>query len=87
MMQIDKDFSSNDQNVMEIRNHLIDIYQRIGVGLLKKHQFYIERIQLSDKEWQETCDQLINEVQTLKNEHEQSEFEKSRKIQTLSQQL
>jgi hypothetical protein len=37
MMQIDKDFSSNDQNVMEIRNHLIDIYQRIGVGLLKKH--------------------------------------------------
>jgi hypothetical protein len=44
MMQIDKDFSSNDQNVMEIRNHLIDIYQRIGVGLLKKHQFYIERI-------------------------------------------
>jgi hypothetical protein len=41
---------------MEIRNHLIDIYQRIAVGLLKKHQFYIEKIQQSDKEWQETCD-------------------------------
>jgi len=29
--------SANDQNVVEIRNHLIDLYQRIGVGLLKKH--------------------------------------------------
>lgn len=36
--------SSDDQNVVEIRNHLIDLYQRIAVGLLKKHQQYVERL-------------------------------------------
>ena len=47
---------SDDQNVVEIRNHLIDLYQRIAVGLLKKHQLYVERLQKSEKEWQDTCD-------------------------------
>lgn len=35
---------SDDQNVVEIRNHLIDLYQRIAVGLLKKHQQYVEKL-------------------------------------------
>lgn len=31
-----------DQTVNEVRNHLIDLYTRIGVGLLKSHQSLIE---------------------------------------------
>ena len=42
---------NNDQNVVEIRNHLIDLYQRIAVGLLKKHQQYVEKLQTTEKEW------------------------------------
>ena len=46
----------NDQNVIEVRNHLIDLYQRIAINFLKKHQYFIEKIQKTDGEWQETCD-------------------------------
>lgn len=35
--------SCEDQNVIEIKNHLIDLYQRIGINLLKKHAFYCEK--------------------------------------------
>lgn len=43
---------SDDQNVVEIRNHLIDLYQRIAVGLLKKHQQYVEKLQTTEQGWQ-----------------------------------
>lgn len=29
--------ANSDQSVNEVRNHLIDLYTRIGVGLLKSH--------------------------------------------------
>jgi hypothetical protein len=35
--------SCEDQNVLEIKNHLIDLYQRIGINLLKKHAQYCEK--------------------------------------------
>lgn len=65
---------SDDQNVVEIRNHLIDLYQRIAVGLLKKHQQYVEKLQTTEQGWQQTCDKLINEVQSLKEEKERQEI-------------
>ena len=67
--------SCQDQNVIEIKNHLIDLYQRVGVGLLKKHLLYHERLQQSSNEWQETTDQLINEHQTLKDDRDRTEAE------------
>ena len=33
---------SPDQSVNEMRNHLIDVYTRVGVGLIKRHQSLIE---------------------------------------------
>lgn len=73
-----------DQNVIEIKNHLIDLYQRVGVGLLKKHLVYHEKVQQSSNEWQETCDQLINEHQTLKDDRDRTEAELQKKIKQLT---
>lgn len=61
--------------MLEIKNHLIDLYQRIGINLLKKHANYCEKMLNMDRDWQETCDTLINEQQTLKDERDRSEAE------------
>jgi len=76
-----------DQNVIEIRNHLIDLYQRMGINLLKKHAFYCEKQQSMNQEWQETCDQLINEHQTLKDDRDRNEADLNAKIKTMTDQL
>ena len=76
-----------DQNIIDIRNHLIDLYQKTSVHLLKKHQAYCEKIHLQDKEWQETCDQLISEHQALKDERDRNENEMTEKITKMSEQL
>ena len=78
---------SDDQNVVEIRNHLIDLYQRIAVGLLKKHQQYVEKLQTTEQGWQQTCDKLINEVQSLKEEKERQEIQMSEQIRVKTEQL
>lgn len=33
-----------DHNVVEIKNHLIDLYQRVGVNLLKKHVTFQDKL-------------------------------------------
>lgn len=78
---------SDDQNVVEIRNHLIDLYQRIAVGLLKKHQQYVEKLQTTEQGWQQTCDKLINEVQSLKEEKERQEIQMSEQVRAKTEQL
>lgn len=70
----------NDQNVIEVKNHLIDLYQCIAVKLLKKNHTYSEKLQSADREWQETCDQLINEHQALKDDRDRTEGEQQAKI-------
>ena len=52
--------------------------------LLKKNNTYSEKLQSADREWQETCDQLINEQQTLKDERDRTESENQAKIRQLS---
>lgn len=47
---------TNDQGVLEVRSHLIDLYTRVGVGLLKRHHMLIEMLMAADGEWQETAD-------------------------------
>ena len=64
-----------DHNVIEIKNHLIDLYQRVGVTLLKKHVKFQEKLSNANNEWQETCDQLITETQTLKDERDRTDAE------------
>ena len=72
---------SGDQSILEIRNHLMDLYTRVGVGLLKRHAGLIELLVNADSEWQETCDQLIDEMQQAKESKEQIEQDLSRKHQ------
>ena len=81
------DSKSQDQNIIEIKNHLIDLYQRVGINLLKKHLVFCEKLHSQNSEWQETCDQLINENQSLKEDREKSDNETSIKIKTLTEQL
>ena len=76
-----------DQNVIEIKNHLIDLYQRIGINLLKKHASYCEKMLTMDRDWQETCDTLINEQQTLKDDRDRNEAEMQSKIKQMTEQL
>lgn len=64
-----------DLNVVEIKNHLVDLYLRVGVSLLKKHLQFQDKIQNCNNEWQVTCDQLINETQALKAEREKTDNE------------
>ena len=45
----------------DMRDHLIDIYQRMGVGLLKRHQVYEEQLQKLQQEWRATCDKLMED--------------------------
>lgn len=40
-----------DQSIHEIRNHLMDLYTRVGVGLLKRHASLIELLVNADSEW------------------------------------
>ena len=73
--------------MIEIKNHLIDLYQRVGVSLLKKHLVYQDKLHQSSNEWQETCDQLINEHQSLKDDRERTEAELHLKIKQMTDQL
>ena len=54
---------TTDQSILEVRSHLVDLYTRIGAGLLKRHHSLIESLVSADSEWQETADQLIDELQ------------------------
>lgn len=40
-----------------------------------------------DRDWQETCDQLINEHQTLKDDRDRTEAETQSKLKQMSEQL
>ena len=53
----------------------------------KRHQNMIEQIVNSDSEWEQTVDQLINELTQLKDDKERKEHELGQKLMTTSQQL
>lgn len=52
----------------ELRDHLIDVYQKIGVGLLKRQLVYDEKLSKQELEWRATCDKLIDDHQEIKEE-------------------
>ena len=59
----------------------------MGINLLKKHAIYCEKQLNMDREWQETCDQLINEHQTLKDDRDRTEAELQQKCNHMNEQL
>jgi hypothetical protein len=54
--------------LMQLRDHLIEVYSRVGVHLLKRHLTYDEQILKQEQEWAATCDRLIEDHQLIKNE-------------------
>ena len=45
----------------ELRDHLIEVYQKVGVGLLKRQIAYDEKLAKQESEWRATCDRLIED--------------------------
>ena len=50
----------------DMRDHLIEVYQRIGLGLLKRQLVYDEQLSKQESEWRATCDKLIDDHQEIK---------------------
>ena len=70
-----------------LRDHLIEIYQKVGFGLLKRQFQYDELLARHENEWRATCDRLIEDHQAIKEEKETIEEEARVKIQRLESQL
>ena len=58
---IDLKDDSNSGLLGSIRDHLIEVYQKIGFGLLKRQLYYDELISKQENEWRATCDRLIED--------------------------
>ena len=52
----------------QLRDHIMDIYNRTVVGLLKKQQKLNDNLKLQESEWQATCNKLIEEQQFNRGE-------------------
>ena len=50
----------------DLRDHLIELYQKVGVGLLKRQIVYDEQLTKQEQEWRATCDRLIEDHQEIK---------------------
>jgi len=71
----------------EIRDHFIEIYNKVGVGLLRRHVYYEERFQKQELEWSAACDKLIEDHQQMKEDKERSEEKQKERIYALESQL
>ena len=47
--------------LLSLRDHMLEVYQKVGVGLLKRHQTYDEKLLKQEQEWRATCDKLIED--------------------------
>ena len=63
LMEIKEDQS---QELVTLRDHFIEVYQKIGVTLLKRQQIYEEKLLKQEQEWRATCDKLIEDHQLMK---------------------
>lgn len=52
----------------ELRDHLMDLYQRVLAHVLKVQLKTEQKGQKADQGWQATCDKLIEDQQTSKHE-------------------
>lgn len=52
----------NDHTVIELRNHFIDLYQRVAVNLLQKNMQFGDRFVSSEREWTEALENAQAEL-------------------------
>lgn len=65
--------ADSDRVCGELRDHIMELYQRTVVGLLKKLQSAEERVGQQEVEWQATCDKLIEDQQIARQEQDKLE--------------
>jgi len=52
----------------EMRDHLMDLYNRTVMGLLRKQQKLGETLRQHEQEWQATCNKLIEDQQQARQD-------------------
>jgi hypothetical protein len=83
----EKDGEGTTQMLVALRDHMIEVYQRVGFSLLKRQLYYDELLCRQESEWRATCDRLMEDHQAIKDSSEQSEHDANQTIHTLQQQL
>lgn len=68
LLDIKEDPSTSAADMMSLRDHLIEVYSRVGVSLLKRQQVYDEKLTRQEQEWRATCDKLIEDHHEMKQE-------------------
>ena len=54
----------------ELRDHVMDLFNRTVIGLIKKQNKLAESLKKQDHEWQATCDKLISDQQQARQDQE-----------------
>ena len=53
--------ADSDAVAAEVRDHLMELYNRTVIGLLKKKQKLNDNLKQQEAEWQATCNKLIED--------------------------
>ena len=60
-----------DETVLgAVRDHLIEVYQRVGCTLLRRQGHYDELLQRQESEWRATCDRLMEDHQAMRDQRD-----------------
>ena len=57
----------------EVRDHVMELYNRTVIGLLKKQQRLSDNLKQQEHEWQATCNKLIEDQQMARQEQDKLE--------------
>lgn len=60
--------SGSSDSMSDLRDHLIELHTRVSHGLLKRLIACDEQMQRQEQEWRQTCDKLIEDHQTIKDQ-------------------
>lgn len=53
--------ADSDAMSAELRDHIMDLFNRTIIGLLKKQQKLVDNLKQQEIEWQATCNKLIED--------------------------
>ena len=57
----------------QLQDHILQIYQQVGAGFLKKSMAYEEHLGRQEAEWQATCDTILQKHEQYKQAKERAE--------------
>lgn len=57
----------------ELRDHIMDLFNRTIIGLLKKQQKLVDNLKQQEIEWQATCNKLIEDQQMARQDQDKLE--------------